>query len=566
MTPSKRSSEQRSLEATAAYSSTGALVGDDLCQVRIARKTTAEARATEAVRVLLRGRLRLAFLVVTILFGIAWCLALVNFALNPATVPPRVWQRFAIFAGLSVAFVTLTALLWSRRPLSLAQLRATELALVGLFGLVCGLKQFSYLDAAPDLVRRFGDGGTTVLGGYHGAFWFALLAIYGLFVPNSWRRCVVVVALIAACPFAVALVEASRGDWPLAGRPFLYYLYGLGFWAGFGALLAVFGSHHLEVLQREAHEARELGQYRLTKRLGAGGMGEVYLAEHRLLRRPCAVKLIRAELLGDPRSLRLFEQEVQATAALTHPNTVEIYDYGHTEDGTFYYVMEYLPGLSLADLVSRHGPLPPGRAVSLLRQVCAALREAHGVGLIHRDVKPGNILVCRRGGIPDVAKLLDFGLVQTLGGSSLEEDATRERGIAGTPAYLSPEQAVGQDRLDARSDLYSLGAVAYFLLTGQPPFVRATVPQVLAAHRGEPARFPGHLEEPLPTDLQAVVLRCLAKSPAHRFADAESLEQALAACGCAGAWTREEAARWWQEQAGEEGGSPPQALQPTEQA
>ena len=252
--------------------------------------------------------------------------------------------------------------------------------------------------------------GPTLLAGYHGLFWFALLATYGLFVPNSWRRSAIIVALIAACPFVVAL--AGRADLPLAGRPFLFYLATLGFWAVFGALLAVFGSHHIEVLRREAGEARELGQYRLTKRLGAGGMGEVYLAEHRLLRRPCAVKLIRPERVGDPQSLGRFEREVQATAGLTHPNTVEIYDYGHTEDGTFYYVMEYLSGLTLEELVGRHGPLPPGRVVFLLRQVCDALREAHDAGLIHRDVKPGNVMVCARGGIHDVAKLLDFGLVE----------------------------------------------------------------------------------------------------------------------------------------------------------
>jgi len=392
-----------------------------------------------------------------------------------------------------------------------------------------------------------------VLAGYHGAFWFALLAIYGLFVPNSWRRCAVVVALIATCPFTVALVDVGRGSWPLAMRPFLYYLYGLGFWTGFGALLAVFGSHHLKVLRQQASESRELGQYRLTKRLGAGGMGEVYLAQHRLLRRPCAVKLIRPERLDDPRSRRQFEAEVQAMATLMHPNTAEIYDYGHAEDGTFYYVMEYLPGLSLDDLVRRHGPLPPARAVFLLRQICEALREAHAVGLIHRDIKPGNIIACVRGGVPDVAKLLDFGLVQTRGGSGLGEETAGPCGIAGTPAYMSPEQAAAPDRLGARSDLYSMGAVAFFLLTGQPPFVRGNVLQVLAAHRNEPAGFPSNFKEQLPADLQAVVLRCLEKDPAGRFADSGSLEQALAACGCTSAWTREKAARWWQEQAGAEG-------------
>src|SRR5262249_22791118 len=178
-----------------------------------------------------------------------------------------------------------------------------------------------------------------------------------------------------------------------------------------------------------------------------GGMGEVYLAEHRLLRRPCAVKLIRPERVSDPHSLDLFEREVQATAGLTHPNTVEVYDYGRTEDGTFYYVMEYLSGLTLEELVCRHGPLPPGRVVFLLRQVCDALQEAHDAGLVHRDVKPGNIMVCTRGGMHDVAKLLDFGLVEP-------QDSGKTDGrlaLVGTPTYMSPEQATARNRPDARS-------------------------------------------------------------------------------------------------------------------
>jgi serine/threonine-protein kinase len=416
---------------------------------------------------------------------------------------------------------------------------------------------------ASDLVRRFGDVGLNLLAAYHGVFWFSLLATYGLFIPNSWRRSALIVALIAACPLAVAVV--GRADWPISGRPFLYYLIVLGFWTGFGALLAVFGSHHLEVLRQEAGEARELGQYRLTKRLGAGGMGEVYLAEHRLLRRPSAVKLIRPERVGDSRSLGLFEREVQATAGLTHPNTVEIYDYGHAEDGTFYYVMEYLSGLTLEDMVRRHGPLPPGRTVSLLRQVCDALREAHDAGLVHRDVKPGNIMVCTRGGIHDVAKLLDFGLVEPQGLVNPGEDPAGLVGQAGTPSYMAPEQAAGRDRPDARSDLYSLGAVAYFLLTGHPPFVRGTVSQVLSAHRVDPVVFPVHLKGGLPADVQAVVLRCLEKDPAARFADAADLDGALAACGCSGSWTRDDAARWWGALAGECGDMPNNSLLPIRQ-
>src|SRR5262249_52007665 len=173
-------------------------------------------------------------------------------------------------------------------------------------------------------------------------------------------------------------------------------------------------------------EARKLGQYVLRQRLGSGGMGEVYLAEHVLLRRPCAVKLIRPDRTTDSNSLLRFEREVQATATLNHPNTVQIFDYGHAEDGTFYYAMEYLPGLNLEELVKRHGPLPPERALHLLRQVCGALHEAHAGGLIHRDIKPSNIITCERGGLHDVAKLLDFGLVRLHGAGGGADPPTQE--------------------------------------------------------------------------------------------------------------------------------------------
>jgi serine/threonine-protein kinase len=330
-----------------------------------------------------------------------------------------------------------------------------------------------------------------------------------------------------------------------AGLPLVKVLIVMSFWLALAVAVAVHGSYRIEVLRQEAVAARRLGQYQLKQRIGSGGMGEVYLAEHVLLRRPCAIKLIPPERAGDPRNLARFEREVQATATLTHPNTVEIFDYGHAEDGTFYYVMEYLPGLSLDELVKQHGPLPPDRVVHLLRQVCGALHEAHAAGLIHRDIKPGNILLCQRGGRHDVAKLLDFGLVQAHGLSQDAHQLTQEGAIAGTPPYMSPEQAAAQGELDARSDLYSLGAVAYFLLTGQPPFVRATAVQTLAAHLGEEVVAPDQHRPDIPADVQAVVLRCLEKEPARRFLDSARLEQALGRCACAVQWTAEQAAAWW---------------------
>jgi serine/threonine-protein kinase len=308
---------------------------------------------------------------------------------------------------------------------------------------------------------------------------------------------------------------------------------------------AIYGAHRIEGLRRETLEARKLGQYQLLQRLGAGGMGEVCLAEHLLLRRPCAIKLIRPDRTGDVQHLRRFEREVQATATLTHPNTVQVYDYGHAADGTFFYVMEYLPGLTLEQLVERHGPLPANRTVHFLRQVCGALREAHAIGLIHRDLKPGNVMVCERGGQHDTAKLLDFGLVIPLGGSSVSEKLTQEGAIAGTPAYMAPEQASGQEALDARSDIYSVGALAYFLLTGRPPFAGRSAVKVLAAHLYEaPAPLTKYRTD-VPAELEAVVMRCLAKTPAERFPDASGLERALAGCLNGAEWGEREAANWW---------------------
>ena len=256
--------------------------------------------------------------------------------------------------------------------------------------------------------------------------------------------------------------------------------------------------------------------------------------------------MIRAEQAGDPKLLARFEREVQMTARLSHWNTIEIYDYGRTEDGTFFYVMEYLPGLSLEDLLERHGPLPPERVVHLLRQTCQGLREAHGIGLIHRDIKPGNIFVARRGGLHDVAKLLDFGLVKPVS-EMAPARLTQEGGISGTPLFMSPEQAQGRDNLDARSDIYSLGAVGYALLTGRPPFERTNAMEVIVAHARDEVTPPSQFQSDIPADLEAVVLRCLAKRPEDRFADAESLEQALSECAAAEQWTQAEAGRWWRE-------------------
>jgi serine/threonine-protein kinase len=306
------------------------------------------------------------------------------------------------------------------------------------------------------------------------------------------------------------------------------------------------GTHLITTLRREVHEAKQLGQYRLLRALGAGGMGQVYLAEHRMLKRPCAIKLIHPDRAGDSHILARFEREVRMTAGLSHWNTIEIFDYGRTDDGTFFYVMEYLPGLSLQDLIERHGPMPAERVVHLLRQVCQALREAHQVGLIHRDIKPANVFAAKRGGLYDVVKLLDFGLVKPVG-ENPSASLSQEGGISGTPLYMSPEQARGQSDLDGRSDIYSLGAVAYTLLTRRPPFEGTNPIDVVIAHARDEVVWPTKHELSVPPDLERVVLRCLAKRREDRFQDVQSLEEALTECAAADQWTQRHAAGWWQE-------------------
>jgi serine/threonine-protein kinase len=305
-------------------------------------------------------------------------------------------------------------------------------------------------------------------------------------------------------------------------------------------------SNTVHGLRERVRKAMKLGQYTLERKIGEGGMGVVYKASHALLRRPTAIKLLPPERAGEHNLVR-FEREVQLTSMLTHPNTVSIYDFGRTPEGTFYYAMEYLEGFDLETLVRVDGPQPPGRVVHLLAQVCGALAEAHAVGLIHRDVKPANILLCERGGTPDVVKVLDFGLVKQLG-PARESTVSHNTGrhIIGTPLYLSPEAISAPDDVDGRSDLYALGCVGYMLLTGAPPFTGRSVVEVCGHHLHTAPEPPSErAPHGVPAELEAIVLRCLAKSPDERFADASGLAQALLASSSARDWTPERAASWW---------------------
>jgi serine/threonine-protein kinase len=274
-------------------------------------------------------------------------------------------------------------------------------------------------------------------------------------------------------------------------------------------------------------------------------MGEVYLAEHQMMKRPCAVKLIRPEKAGDPRMLARFEREVRATAKLSHWNSIDIYDYGRTADGTFYYVMEYLPGHNIGEIVENYGVFPAGRALYLLDQVCAALAEAHGIGLVHRDIKPANIFCAYRGGVSDVIKLLDFGLAKPTMDSSGDAQLTMAGTVTGSPLFMSPEQASGDDAIDARSDIYSLGAVMYYMLTGQPPFGGDNPLKVMIAHASQEVIPPRQIKPEIPAELEEIVLRCLEKDPDHRFQTVSDLRNSLRDVVVEDPWSSDLAAKWW---------------------
>ncbi|MBL8848532.1 MAG: serine/threonine protein kinase [Planctomycetaceae bacterium] len=376
--------------------------------------------------------------------------------------------------------------------------------------------------------------------------WILMVMVYGLFIPNTWRRATAIIAMFAVGP----LLTAAYASW--RNNVMLDALYDSGVVsfnlmqmasAGF---VAVWGAHHFGTMRRETFDLQHVGVYQLVRRLGGGGMGDVFLAEHRLLKRPCAVKLIRKDRESDEGTIARFQNEVQATARLTHPNTVEIYDYGITDNGMFFYVMEYLPGLSVQELVDRSGPLAAGRVIHLLRQVCSALAEAHRAGLIHRDIKPGNIFAAERGGIHDFAKLLDFGLVKATGEQAENIQNTREGVVVGSPLYAAPETALGGGPVDEHVDQYSLGATAYFMLTGRPVFPGTRALEIVFAHARETPKPPSEFVK-VPADLEAIVMRCLAKSPSDRYHDVSELEQDLARCRDASTWSDEVAAQWWRD-------------------
>ncbi|HVJ67427.1 MAG TPA: serine/threonine-protein kinase, partial [Caulifigura sp.] len=296
--------------------------------------------------------------------------------------------------------------------------------------------------------------------------------------------------------------------------------------------------------QKAAIQSQKLGQYTLEQKLGSGGMGVVYKGRHAILRRPTAIKLLNVDKVNDS-SIERFEREVQITSQLNHPNTVAIYDYGRTEEGIFYYAMEYIEGIDLQVLVDKYGPQSESRTIHILRQICGSLFEAHSLGLVHRDIKPANVMLTRRGGEPDVAKVLDFGLVKALD-SRQQSSQTAANSLTGTPLYMSPEAIQTPDLVDPRSDLYAVGAIGYFLLTGKVLFDSENIVELCQAQVSRPPMPPSErIKREISPQLEGAIMSCLEKVPAKRPQTARDLSQLLSRSPSASEWSIEEADHWW---------------------
>jgi serine/threonine-protein kinase len=471
-----------------------------------------------------RGTLRRRLLLVAFLYLTLWVLYFVGIALGsderPASYLP-VGVEISVLASVVV-------LMTVRQDWPYRALRGVEAILFGviLTRLMVGQSLFLSAVVLPAVIDQPDELRSILVIEVMGTSWLILILVYGVFIPNTAGRSAVIVVTIALIP--LALIAGFTHHAGVLGDPWIHHgMRRMGTYLAIACAVAIFSSYGIDRLRREVHEARKLGQYVLKRRLGQGGMGEVYLAEHQLLRRLCAVKLIRPDRAASASVQQRFEREARVMANLRHPHIVEVFDYGVTPDGAFFYVMEYLPGRTLQELVEDSGPLPPGRAIGFLRQIAAAVGAAHQRGLVHRDIKPANVIVGKDSGSVETIKLLDFGLVQ----GCMAEDSrtlTQDGRVVGTPAFMSPEQIAGTRALDARSDIYSIGVVACFVLTGQNPFDRPEVRQIFAAHLEEAAP-PLNLVQ-VGAELESVVRRCLAKNPADRFVDADALERALAAC------------------------------------
>jgi serine/threonine-protein kinase len=388
--------------------------------------------------------------------------------------------------------------------------------------------------------------------GYTGLSWVSVwVLLFTVVVPTSPRRAVLAaLASVSSVAIVIGIVMASGATSFRAGP--VEFFFALVFPYILVVCMAYVGARVVYHLGTQVKRARELGSYFLEEKLGQGGMGEVWRARHRMLARPAAIKLIRPSLTGSAHpglseeAVHRFTREAQVIARLRSPHTVELFDFGVSDDGAFYYVMELLDGLDTDSLLQRFGPIPPDRAIYLLRQVCHSLSEAHSCSLVHRDIKPANIFLCRYGEEFDFVKVLDFGIVRAVRDpddtSTLH---TRKNEVHGTPAFISPEQVLGTS-VDGRADIYASGCLAYWLLTGQFVFTADTPMGLLVHHaQTQPSPPSSRTELRMPPALDDLVVSCLAKDPAHRPQSAKELSIRLAEIECGDCWTQDRAREWW---------------------
>jgi hypothetical protein len=373
-----------------------------------------------------------------------------------------------------------------------------------------------------------------------------ILARYVL-LPLDWHRAIVIpMGCLFAYPVTLMVAGwflpeiraqwSNRHDLAVFLHNFLFNAAAMG--------VGVLGSHLIYATKRELTETRKLGNYRLKLRIGGGGMGEVWLARQVSLERDVALKVMREQSSRSGEAIKRFEREARAASQLKHPNTIRIFDFGASDDGLLYIAMELLDGMDLDALVSTRGPLPAARVIYLARQACGSLAEAHARGILHRDIKPANLFVAKVGKNYDVLKLLDFGVARvTETGTDAKLTATGK--LTGTPAYMSPEICGGDAKIDQRSDIYSLGAVLYYMATGTELFPTRTFGEVVMMHISRAPERPSTRVATLPADLERVIMKCLEKAPADRYASVDELERDLAACADARAWSNEEAQGWW---------------------
>lgn len=459
-------------------------------------------------------------------------LALIVFAITLVTLSVRVgfgpgvaapWLQLGI-----AAYFALFAELIARLQLDVSKLRVAEVVFISTSGLLCALLPFAIPGLAQEsreLIFQLSSS--------------QVLMLRSSVVPSSAQRTLWLSGITILPGIALCVV----GRWG-AGAPLYAAVPEMLIRCAAPVIAGALVSRRIYGLERQVAEARRLGQYTLQEKIGAGGMGVVYRARHALLRRPTAIKLVHPQHVG-AQALARFEREVQLTSQLTHPSTIQIYDFGRNESGVFYYAMEYLDGLTLREFIDFAGPQPASRVIQILVQICGSLAEAHAVGLVHRDIKPANIMLCERGQIADVAKLLDFGLAR-LRGEALSPEESGFSTIAGTPGYIPPEAVTDAANFDCRSDIYALGAVGYFLVTGQPVFAAPSFLSVLWQQLHETPVPPTlRLGAHVPPDLEALLLSCLATDVLGRPQSARELRQRLLGCKAAMDWSPADAEFWW---------------------